>query len=257
MDKTSVFHSSDNYYAYAVGNNTLRIRLKAAREITGVSVFYKNLYNHTDDFMVSAAEAVLSDGVYTLYEAEISLPERHFKYYFEVRTEKESVYYTADGFLNTVHEGNCFYYPVINDDEVLSLPEWAEGGIIYQIITDRFFDGDKSNNPEGVKSPDELPDRNTYYGGDFKGIIRKLDYIKSLGAEMIYISPVFDSPSYHKYDVRDYYKIEDIYGGSEGLKCSPWPNPLSYSSRKACVTRASSSVKPPILAPIFIELNGT
>lgn len=218
MKESSLCHISDNYYAYAVGSDALRIRLKCSEKISRAVVYYKNLYNHTDEFFKEEMEAVLYDGVYTLYEAEIQLKERHFKYYFEI-SAKDGIYiYTADGILENLHESNCFYYPVINDDDILALPTWAEGGLIYQIITDRFFDGDKSNNPPGVKSADALPDRNTYYGGDYKGIIEKLDYIESLGAEMIYLSPAFDSPSYHKYDIRDYYKIEEIYGGKEGLK---------------------------------------
>lgn len=219
MNESYISHISDNYYAYAVAKDTLRIRFKAcSEEISGVVVHYKNLYNHTDEFFTKEMDAILCDGVYTLYEAEITLKERHFKYYFEIATNDGVRLYSADGIMEKIHESNCFYYPVINDDEVTKFPKWAEGGIIYQVITDRFFDGDKSNNPSGVKSAEELPDRNTYYGGDYKGIIEKLDYIKSLGANMIYISPAFDSPTYHKYDVRDYYKIEEIFGGKKGLK---------------------------------------
>lgn len=219
MKESTICHISDNYYAYAVGKDTLKVRLKACSEkISGVVVRYKNLYNHTDEFFIKEMEEIVCDGVYTLYEAEITVKERHFKYYFEIKTENGISLYTADGIIEKLHESNCFYYPVINDDEIIILPKWAEGGIIYQVITDRFFDGDKSNNPAEVKSAKILPDRNTYYGGDYKGIIEKLDYIKSLGADMIYISPPFDSPTYHKYDVRDYYKIEKVYGGKKALK---------------------------------------
>lgn len=219
MEKSAVYHISEHNYSYAVSEDTLNVRIKAkSGDFDTVFVHYKNLYDHTEKYYVKEMTPVLNDGISVMYEAGITVKEKHFKYYFELRTPDNIVFYTADGFLDNVVEGNCFYFPVINSDEIINLPKWAEGAIIYQIIIDRFYDGNKNNNPPKVKKPYELPDRNTYYGGDFEGIIKKLDYIESLGTKIIYLSPVFLSPTYHKYDVKDYYKIEDIYGGEDGLK---------------------------------------
>lgn len=219
MEKSAVYHISEHNYSYAVSEDTLNVRIKAkAGDFDTVLVHYKNLYDHTEKYYIKEMTPILNDGISVMYEAGITVKEKHFKYYFELRTPDNIVFYTADGFLDKVAEGNCFYFPVINPDEIFKLPKWAEGAIIYQIIIDRFYDGNKNNNPPKVKKPYELPDRNTYYGGDFEGIIEKLDYIESLGTKIIYLSPVFLSPTYHKYDVKDYYKIEDIYGGEDGLK---------------------------------------
>jgi glycosidase len=161
---------------------------------------------------------ILQDEYYDLFEASIQVKEKHFKYYFELYRGNNKIAYTADGIMENPNQDNYFYYPVINPDDVIILPKWAEGEIIYQVLIDRFYDGCKENNPANIKDANVLPDRNTYYGGDFQGMIEKLDYIKSLGTKIIYMSPVFESPNYHKYDIKDYYKIEEIYGGEEGLK---------------------------------------
>src|SRR5690554_1844633 len=214
-----ITHLSEHIYAYAIGKDKLNVRIKVRKNsFDKILVKYKNLYDHSDNIFEKEMNLLLEDKDYSLYESTIHVKESRFKYYFELYNGNKIIAYTADGIMKKPTKENFFYYPVINYDDILSLPKWAEGEIIYQVIIDRFYDGCLENNPENVKSVMELPDRNTYYGGDFYGIIEKLDYIKSLGAKIIYLSPVFLSPTYHKYDIKDYYKIEKVYGGEEGLK---------------------------------------
>ena len=106
-------------------------------------------------------------------------------------------------------------------------PKWAKGAIMYQIYTDRFCNGDTTNDVEdreyiyigeGVKRITDwkrLPeamDVRDFYGGDLKGIWDKLDYLKELGVEVLYLNPIFVSPSNHKYDSQDYDYIDPHYG---------------------------------------------
>ncbi|MFA5036873.1 MAG: glycoside hydrolase family 13 protein [Candidatus Izemoplasmatales bacterium] len=219
MEKSSIIHIPENVFAYPIGKDTLNVRIKSKKgDLQSVKIFYKNLYDHTDVMASKTIDLILRDEQTDLFETTIQIEEKHFKYYFQLTGKTQVLNYTADGYIDFPTETNCFYYPMINPDEVLSLPKWAEGEIIYQLLVDRFNDGDSTNNPPNVKAVSELPDRNTYYGGDFDGIIQKLGYIKSLGAKIIYLSPVFKSPSYHKYDISDYYEIEAIYGGKIGLQ---------------------------------------
>lgn len=87
--------------------------------------------------------------------------------------------------------------------------------IIYSIMTDRFCDGDASNDANTSAS-----DLKSYHGGDFQGIINKLDYIKELGFTTIWISPVVDNESfgYHGYWAYDFYKTEEHFGTVAKLK---------------------------------------
>ncbi len=110
-------------------------------------------------------------------------------------------------------------------------PDWIYGGVIYHIFVDRFARGDEIIEKPGAKIVNdwslgvpEYPEfpgaelkNNTFYGGSLYGVINKLAYIKSLGVNAIYLSPVFDSPSNHKYDTSDYMSVDRMFGGEEAL----------------------------------------
>ncbi|MDD4069073.1 MAG: alpha amylase N-terminal ig-like domain-containing protein [Candidatus Izemoplasmatales bacterium] len=219
MEKSSVFHQVHGLYCYSQTRDSLTIRVRTnINDFKEIIVNYKNLYDHTEDIYHKTMDILLVNEDYAIYETSITIKEKHFKYFFSlIDYNNKTYYYTSDGFLNNPKQDNYFYYPQINDDDIINLPKWAEGEIIYQILIDRFYDGDYTNNPIDVQSWDSLPSRNTYYGGDFKGVINKLDYLSSYGVKMIYLSPIFKSPNYHKYDIVDYYQIESIYGSKDDL----------------------------------------
>ncbi|MGV4438965.1 glycoside hydrolase family 13 protein [Ornithobacterium rhinotracheale] len=128
-----------------------------------------------------------------------------------------------------------------------SPPEWAKNAIWYQILVERFYNADHSNDPklENIKSawpgnldetwqitrwtsdwyanpphsPDKLLMQQWYdqvqgrrYGGDIQGIIDKLDYLEDLGINALYLNPINDSPSLHKYDARYYHHVDIHFG---------------------------------------------
>ncbi len=112
-------------------------------------------------------------------------------------------------------------------------PDWIKGGLIYQIFPDRFyFSGmEKKNVPKDRKlrrdiynEPEWKPTKegkvlnNDYFQGDLKGIEEKLDYISSLGATCIYLNPIFEAHSNHRYDTADYTKIDPLLGKEEDLR---------------------------------------
>jgi alpha-amylase len=93
-------------------------------------------------------------------------------------------------------------------------PEFWQNQVIYQVITDRFYDGDASNNnAEGTYNPSGSSGTSVH-GGDFKGVEQKLDYIKSLGATAIWISPVVLNANgeFHGYAARDFYQVAPHWG---------------------------------------------
>ena len=89
---------------------------------------------------------------------------------------------------------------------------------IYQIFTDRFFDGDAANN--NASSSYNASVSNAVHGGDFKGIEQKLDYIKALGATAIWISPIVKNGNgeYHGYSGRDFYSVDPHWGTLSNLQ---------------------------------------
>lgn len=109
-------------------------------------------------------------------------------------------------------------------------PNWAKQGVIYQIFADRFCkDGEVVFNKNGrlhndwyeqVEIQEEGKDygADDFFGGNAKGIISKLDYLLSLGVSTIYLSPIFESSSNHRYDTGDYLKIDSLFASEEEFK---------------------------------------
>lgn len=116
----------------------------------------------------------------------------------------------------TVYKPNC-------------IPNWYKEGIIYQIFVDRFYNGnedgtvlnpkknsfiygDWSDTPMYIKDNSGRIVRWDFFGGNLSGVIKKLDYLKSLGVSIIYLNPIFKSSSCHKYDTADYEEIDEMFG---------------------------------------------
>ena len=120
---------------------------------------------------------------------------------------------------NYTHEFQLSVY-----DKNYTSPDWIKGGGIYQIFVDRFAKSDKqikpkkdtvpySGTPLYPEKPGDPIDNNDFYGGDLYGAADKLDYIKSLGCNCVYLNPIFEARSNHKYDTGDYNKIDSMFGG--------------------------------------------
>jgi alpha-glucosidase len=145
------------------------------------------------------------------------------RYHFEINSidQKKKIKYDAMGICEhrSLHD-----FILIPDFKV---PEWSYGRVYYQIFVDRFYNGDKNNDPvnneyiydgkpivkkEWNEMPDHLNGHREFYGGDLQGVLDKKDYLKDLGIEAIYFNPLFVSPSPHKYDTQDYYNIDPHFG---------------------------------------------
>ena len=86
----------------------------------------------------------------------------------------------------------------------MSVPDWIQDAIFYQIFPDRFENGDPNNDPSNKVPWGSEPSIRGFQGGDLRGVIQRLDYIQDLGANAIYLNPIFDSSSNHRYNTRDY-----------------------------------------------------
>ena len=163
-----------------------------------------------------------TEGAFDYYSIICRVGEEPFRYYFEINSEGEIYYYNRCGVSREVID--VYSFVIVPG---FSVPDWAKGAVMYQIYTDRFCNGDLSNDVETNeyfyigdysrkvadwnKYPDSMGVRE-FYGGDLKGVMDKLDYLQDLGVEVLYFNPLFVSPSNHKYDIQDYDYIDPHYG---------------------------------------------
>ena len=193
-----------------------------------VTIRFRTQKNNVDEvYLVSGSlrqkmEVAYNCRGFDYYETKITVGEEIFRYHFEILYGLSVCYYNNQGALPYIEERMDFeIYPGY------STPDWAKGAVMYQIFVDRFCNGDPANDTvsgeycyigepcvkveDWSKTPAVMGVRE-FYGGDIQGIMDKLDYLCDIGVEVIYLNPVFVSPSNHKYDCQDYDYIDPHYG---------------------------------------------
>ena len=156
------------------------------------------------------------------YEAAVTMPSHALKYHFEISYGWKICYYYRSG--PSIESRQDQEFEIWPDYDT---PAWARGAVMYQIFVDRFYNGDPSNDvldreyfyigdtttkvTDWSKIPAVMGVRE-FYGGDLEGVLQKLDYLQDLGVEVIYLNPIFVSPSNHKYDTQDYDYVDPHYG---------------------------------------------
>ena len=213
------------------GDNSNKYKVKICVPINLGFIDY--MYLHLEAFNGNRdynLKFINKDEKYVYFENEIDIPNMAiYRYYFS---------YTANEKLKYVTKNNEEVKDYLNHDEKEKLsvnfktPDWAKGKIMYHIFLDRFKRGN-SFKPEEMKNRiiyDSFQDDDVkpktedgkwnidFYGGDLKGIEEKLDYIKSLGVSIIYISPIVKSQSNHRYDTGDYEQVDPYAGNNDDLK---------------------------------------
>lgn len=156
-----------------------------------------------------------------------------YKYHFEYDTSwgTSRIYHAGNGLAAIKGDGEDWQLTVYDKD--FHTPEWLRGGIIYQIFPDRFASSgtkkqnvpsdrvlrtDRDGDPYWIPTAEGKVLNNDYFGGDLNGIEQKLGYLKSLGVTCIYLNPIFEAQSNHRYDTADYEKIDSMLGAERDFK---------------------------------------
>lgn len=100
----------------------------------------------------------------------------------------------------------------------MSLPTWVRDAVFYQIFPDRFCNGDVTNDPPGALPWDTCATPKGFHGGDLAGITQRLDYLVDLGINALYLNPIFLSPTNHRYNTVDYFRIDPKLGRLENFQ---------------------------------------
>jgi len=196
-------------------NDTITITVRTARDNARAVDF------HTENETLPMKKTA-RDKLFDYYCVDYRIT-RELSYYFSVSHQKASTcFYNAYGISKEVLPE--YNFRIIPD---FKTPDWAKGACMYQIYVDRFYNGDKTNDVvnneyaymsraakriENWNQSVATDDICNFYGGDLRGVMEKLDYIKDLGAQCIYFTPLFVSPSNHKYDIQDYDYIDPHIG---------------------------------------------
>ena len=208
-----------------VDESTLGIRIRTRKnDMMQVELIYGDPYIWNDGHWVinrSKMNLSATDAIFDYWECEITPPHRRIRYGFELKSQKETLLYTEKGFFHEILS-DCDYYfcfPYVHTTELFDAPQWVKDTNWYQIFPDRFYNGNSSlNPPETVPWGTTEPTPTNFFGGDFEGVIQKLDYLVDLGINGIYFTPIFKAKSNHKYDTSDYFEIDPQFGTKEDFK---------------------------------------
>lgn len=172
-----------------------------------------------------------SENGFSVYTADYVFDAAGIYYYrFEMRNRDGVWYYGRGENGESVCGENLLEWQLTVYKSTYKTPDFAKGNIIYHIFVDRFnrADGVKtkrkyrlhesfSESPE-VVSADGKYYADDFFGGNFNGIRKKLDYLEELGVGIIYLSPIFKAYSNHRYDTGDYLKVDELLGTEDDFK---------------------------------------
>jgi cyclomaltodextrinase / maltogenic alpha-amylase / neopullulanase len=174
-------------------------------------------------------ENIGRDETHQDYQLKCRIPEVGlYWYYFELEDVYGTHYIGANHNLDGVLSD---YYPIawqlLIHHPFVSELSWYKGKVMYQIMVDRFYQGGNQPPKDDVVMHEDWDDLPIYYptngkvenidffGGDLQGIIQKLPYLQDLNVGVIYLNPIFEARSNHKYDTADYMKIDPMFGTEE------------------------------------------
>ena len=224
MNEYALYHKTESNYCYPTSKNEITIRLRTSNKdnISKIYLVYGCKYDFYSIQHQKEMELRYVDKLYNYYEVHLKLKDVRLTYVFKILSDYKTFYFSEDG-LSTTYDFkfnfyNCFQYAYIHSSDIHKEVDFMKDAIFYEIFIDRFAIGNKKKDMSYINMKwNELPTPKSFAGGDLQGIIDNLSYLKTLGINGIYLTPIFKSISNHKYDIEDYYKIDEQFGDEETL----------------------------------------
>ncbi|MGL5677414.1 MAG: alpha-glycosidase [Cellulosilyticaceae bacterium] len=242
MNLHAIYHEPKSKYAYAYDKETLHIRIRTQKEdidhikLVAVDPFNwirtkedptKYIFDYTTIQKVDMKKEY-SNERYDFWFVEVKgFKWLRVKYAFILEKKETSILYGpyadepyVEGCEKEGEVHNYFNFPFINEEDIYEGPSWAKDMVWYQIFPERFANGDKSLDPDNVLewNSTQAVTNEMFFGGDLQGVMNHLHDLKELGITGIYFTPIFESPTCHKYDTTDYFKIDSCFGTNEKFK---------------------------------------
>ena len=223
MEYSAILHDMDKRFCYAIDKGLFVIRIQVKKDdIKEIILHYVDKYisiELKDTRKTVPMKKIASSQFHDYYEAQIRMDMICLRYFFEFTDmQGEKVYYGNYEFdkESITNRDRMFDCPQnLREEEMFEVPEWAANKVVYQIFPSRYAASQPVDKELWYKAPITFTDN---LHGDIRGIIDHLDYIRDLGIDVIYMTPIFKSDSSHKYDTIDYYQIDPSFGTAEDLR---------------------------------------
>ena len=223
MEYSAILHDMDKRFCYAIDKGVFVIRIQVKKDdIKEIILHYVDKYisiEMKDTRKTVPMKKIASSQFHDYYEAQIRMDMICLCYFFEFTDmQGEKAYYGNYEFSKEciTNIDRMFDCPQnLREEEMFEVPEWAANKVVYQIFPSRYAASQPVDKELWYKAPITFTDN---LHGDIRGIIDHLDYIRDLGIDVIYLTPIFKSDSCHKYDTIDYYQIDPSFGTAEDLR---------------------------------------
>ena len=236
VEWAGLFHDQGPVYDSApepTSTQSVTLKLRVFKgDITSANIKYYDTADGQFHWVPMSWVSNDATGIYDSWQGTIPASSSIKYYRFQINDGTATAWYNAAGTYSSEPSSGDFY--IIPG---FKTPDWMKNGVMYQIFPDRFFDGNTSNDLQtgtvmsngmtvekkawgsSVFADPGYDNNYVYFGGDLQGVDQKLSYIKqTLGANIIYLNPIFQAPSVHKYDTQDYYTVAPEFGGNSALQ---------------------------------------
>lgn len=221
MEKSAIIFEKNRDYIYHLQDDIYEVKILTKRDdIESVEFLYNDKYFNKDGHLLVPSTSLILLKKYITNYHDVFMGRFCFtgvamSFYFRLKDKKGQVInYGAYHFFNDIFNVNNMFdaVPYLLKADTFKFPKWSVGGKIYQIFVERFA-------PTNEYSKNWFEPTNYFskLNGTLKGITKNLGYIKNLGMDAIYMTPIFKSPTNHKYDVEDYYTIDSNFGNRDDL----------------------------------------
>lgn len=209
---------------------TIKIKIRLIEQEEVKHIFLRTKINGVEKLISMEKDSMVNGLAY--YSCEVTIYEDVLHYHFYLVTDHKVYYYTQYNITDYVPEES-------NDFKILTnyqQPSWVKESVFYQIFPERFCNGNQDNDVRDGEyvfqghETKQIKDWNTptknydqsfcldFYGGDLEGVRKKIPYLKELGVNAIYVNPIFQAATVHKYDCVDYFHVDEHFGGDRAFE---------------------------------------
>lgn len=224
MNVHALYHKSDSLYSYALTPDTVELRLRTARgDVNSAELIYGMKHSFCRKQYYAPMRLLRSDALFDYFSVQLKLKDKRLAYIFRIKAADGKIYYFSEDGATEKYDFAFGYFSFfqlafVNECDVMQKADWLESAVVYQIFVDRFYNVIPQEDGYVNLKVGQNPKPKDFGGGDLLGVAEKLPYLKQLGVNTIYLTPIFESESNHKYDTIDYYNVDRHFGGNAAFK---------------------------------------